>query len=217
MDRAKWERLYTEREPEDLQWFAPEPPPELVRLLRDAEIPSGAALDLGCGPGATTSHLASRFAPAVGLDIAFGAVVRARSLAAERKASPLFLVAKAPALPFRDGSFSFVFDRGCMHSLRRREYAPHLLEVSRVLKPGGVFELFFSSPRHRPRGPLSPKGAHELVGRLLRRGKPKRLSRSMIRRLLPESMEPKLVETVTFTGPLTGGPRLVTHAVFRRR
>src|SRR5687768_15603811 len=110
--RQRWEDQWQRHRGAEFHWYLSEPPPELVRLVDEGRIPlRGAALDLGCGPGVATSYLAASFHPVVGLDIAHGAVVEARSRARAENRDPLFLVAEAPVLPFRTGAFSFIFDR----------------------------------------------------------------------------------------------------------
>ena len=79
--RQVWEERWEHRQGEDFFWYLREAPKELVALLEGADAPSGAALDLGCGNGVATAHLARHLHPAVGLDIASAAVRQARTAA----------------------------------------------------------------------------------------------------------------------------------------
>lgn len=140
--RRAWERRWQQRRPSEPRWFRPKPPPEFVRLLEGTELPNGAALDLGCGAGIVTAHLARRFRPAVGMDIALGAVQQARRHARAAGLSPAFVHAEAPILPFRSEAFAFVFDRGCLLNIRRKLWPKYFREVERVLKPRGMLQVY---------------------------------------------------------------------------
>src|SRR2546430_7886962 len=139
--RRRWEELYRTGDPHQFRWLEDEVPPHLLELLRRRDLVDGAALDIGCGPGTITMTLATRFRPTVGLDLSLAAVTRARAQPVPRDGvRPSFLVAAAPDMPFPDGLFSFVFDRGCLQALPVREWPVYLERVAHLLKPGGMFQ-----------------------------------------------------------------------------
>ena len=91
-------------------------------------------LDIGSSTGIIDSILANRFNSVVGIDIDKSAVDFAQKKFANRKLR--FQVGNGQALNFRDSSFDVVV---CTHIY---EHVPNprklLLEIYRVLKPGGV-------------------------------------------------------------------------------
>lgn len=98
----------------------------------------GAVLDVGCGIGGSSRHIATRFgAAATGVTLSPVQVERAEALTRtaglEQRVS--FRVADALALPFPDASFDLVW------SLESGEHMPDkdkfMGEMLRVLKPGG--------------------------------------------------------------------------------
>lgn len=95
-------------------------------------------LDYGCGSGYGSHRLASRCRSIVGIDVAEDAVEYAKS---KYQAENLQFLHVRPAeegeLPFPDGSFDTVTS---FQVIEHVEDVPgYLREVSRVLRPGGVF------------------------------------------------------------------------------
>jgi SAM-dependent methyltransferase len=210
--RQKWEARYRAGDPSAFHWFSSDVPPQLAELLEDGKLPEGGALDVGCGPGTITMEMAARFDLVVGLDIAEGAVLRARTqpIPADRR-HPVFLVAAAPDLPLRDGVFALVFDRGCLQILPERDWPAYFERVGEMLKPGGMFQLYAS----RPRPPLhTPRGLAWLARRLLRGGH--RLSLpERIGRVAPPWLEPIEVRELDWDQRIRR--RQQTYALFRKR
>ena len=111
--------------------------------------PAARVLDLCCGTG----DLALAFrkeapvgAEIVGSDFVPEMLVRARAKAAASGAGVTFVEADALALPFGDASFDLV---SCSFGFRNlANYERGLLEIFRVLKPGGVAAILeFGEPR----------------------------------------------------------------------
>jgi SAM-dependent methyltransferase len=101
--------------------------------------PGMRVLDLGCGPGSITLGLAEAVAPGetVGVDVQPSQVAQAQALSASRGVMNVrFEVADVYRLPFPDGSFDAVFAHAVLMHLREPVRA--LLEVRRVLRPGGI-------------------------------------------------------------------------------
>lgn len=214
--RAVWERRWTEQRAEDMAWHLEEAPPELATLLDRAELPPGAALDLGCGNGVATAYLAGRFPVAVGIDIAHAAVTEARRGAAGRGANPRFSVADASVLPFRTGAFSFVFDRGCLQNLPRDRWPGYWAEVERLLATGGALQLFCSKAARAFPPLLSAKGLKARAKWLLgRRAGPRFLSADLIRGLVPPRLRVVTLEELPYR-TTRGGLREMVYGVFRR-
>lgn len=106
------------------------------------DLPNGQGLDLGCGDGHLMAIIIGHVGPRdlVGLDIDPNetALARARNIYRE--------VATAPAdhLPFSDGQFDFVFSNSVLEHIHNIEGV--LIEVARVLRPGGRFLFTVPGP-----------------------------------------------------------------------
>jgi SAM-dependent methyltransferase len=162
-----------------------------------------------------TTFLARSFRPTVGLDIAHGAVAEARSYARDRGTDPSFVVAEAPLLPFRSGSFSLIFDRGCLQAIPRGAWPRYFEEIRRLLGPKAVFELFCSKPLKRFPPMLSYRGIRARARWLLGRRGPQFLSHSLLIDMAGPSLEVLSLDDFSYR-PATGPPRLMTHGVFRK-
>lgn len=94
-------------------------------------------LDLGCGAGHVSFHVAPLVAEVVAYDLSEQMLAVVASAAAQRGLDNVRSErGAAEHLPFADGSFDFVFSRYSAHHWSDLGLA--LREVRRVLKPGGV-------------------------------------------------------------------------------
>ena len=114
-------------------------------ILRE---PSARVLDLCCGTGDLALAFrkeAPQGAEIVGSDFVPEMLVRARAKAAAIGVAVSFVEADALALPFGDASFDLV---SCSFGFRNlANYERGLVEILRVLKPGGVAAILeFSEP-----------------------------------------------------------------------
>jgi ubiquinone/menaquinone biosynthesis C-methylase UbiE len=107
-------------------------------LLEGAALPRGGiALEVGCGAGFSSAHIARQYSiSVVGTDAEADRVETAR-----RKNSDVdhlsFLVADATALPFEDAAFDLVFSQNVFHHITDWKAAAE--EVARVTRLGGLF------------------------------------------------------------------------------
>lgn len=127
------------------------------QFLTLVRAPGRRTLDVGCGEGRLTRHLASLGHRVVGIDASPSLVAAARELAPEMELH----VANAAALPFDDASFDLVVSFMCLHDVDDLDGA--VREIARVLEPGGVACL---SVVH----PLNSAGRFEKHGRFVIRG-----------------------------------------------
>jgi ubiquinone/menaquinone biosynthesis C-methylase UbiE len=94
-------------------------------------------LEIGCGSGFITQHLANKYGGEVtGIDI------DPRQIELARKGSIYirdisYLEADATSLPFEDRKFDIVLSVGVLHHIEN--WLDSLKEMKRVLKPGGYF------------------------------------------------------------------------------
>lgn len=128
-----------------------------IRALRLP--PGNRGLDAGCGIGSHTLFLAEAVGPAghvTGLDLSRELLEHAQSrLDAPRlKAGASFLRGDAGTLPFKRGSFDWVWSVDCV-GYASPEPVSALREMARVVKPGGTIAvLAWSSQQLLPGYPL---------------------------------------------------------------
>lgn len=97
-------------------------------------------LDLGCGAGHVTFHVAPEVEEVVAYDLSADMLAVVKAAAAERGLANVVLQqGVAERLPFADASFDAVMSRYSAHHWSDLGLA--LREARRVLKPGGVFAL----------------------------------------------------------------------------
>jgi ubiquinone/menaquinone biosynthesis C-methylase UbiE len=125
------------------------------QLLDQSELqPEHAVLDVGCGTG-TLAVLIKRLYPTVeviGVDPDPRALQRAKRKADRARVSIRFDQGYADALGYPDRRFDRVFSSMMFHHLEAGGQEGMLLEIRRVLKPGGRLELLdfegTDSPHH---------------------------------------------------------------------
>src|SRR2546423_2812686 len=113
---------------------------EVPLLLRTLGLPMGGRmLEVGCGSGAALLELANRLRPTclVGADIDLGLLDGARNRFAAACVAAQFFRVDVRSLPFANGAFDVVVDFGTCYHIGRPAMA--LQEISRVLRPGGLF------------------------------------------------------------------------------
>ena len=116
--------------------------PAFLAMLPDVAGLRG--LDMGCGEGENTRHLARRGARVTGLDIAQVFLDYARD---SERVEPLgieLVRASGQELPFADRSFDFVTAFMSLMDMPQPEHA--IREVFRVLRPGGFFQFSITHP-----------------------------------------------------------------------
>jgi SAM-dependent methyltransferase len=125
----------------------------------------GRLLEIGCGIGVDSVQLTQCGFDVTAVDLTESALDVARELAARRGVAIDFRLGNAEGLDFPDESFDVVYSFGVLH--HTPDIARSVLEVHRVLKPGGraivmlyhrwslvnlvhrVFRLPYESPRDR--------------------------------------------------------------------
>lgn len=120
--------------------------------------PFGQVLDLGCGSGIWSVHLATRGWQVTGVDIVSKAIRQARKRAQTANVEVRFIQGDVTALRAADvePGFQFIVDFECFNHLNdsQREEVGH--EVSAVATPGATMLMLVWAPGQR--GPL-PSGA----------------------------------------------------------
>lgn len=134
-------------------------------------------LEVGCGPGHLSRRLARERLDVTGVDLDPEMIERARRNAEHGTGSPTFIAADVASLPFPDASFDVVVSTLSMHHWA--DPAAGLVEIHRVLRPGGRALVWDLQPGKRPH-PFAPAHAH-------RSGAPEQLHASGLR---PVSITP---------------------------
>jgi SAM-dependent methyltransferase len=135
-------------------WDIGRPQDEFVRLAEAGEI-RGDVLDVGCGTGELTLHLATLGHEAWGIDSAPAAVAKAGVKGAQRGVRATFLVADALDLAGLGKTFDTVVDCGLFHVLSDDERPRYARSLAAVLRPGGTY-LMLCFSEHVP-GTLGPR------------------------------------------------------------
>ena len=105
------------------------------RIVRDAALRGGNALDVGCGDGLLLAHLATVCRCVVGLDPDVQVVARARRrLEQNPQAEVLLDDVMDPDLPQRIGTFKTV---SCVATLHHLPLEPAMARLSELVAPGG--------------------------------------------------------------------------------
>ena len=130
-----------------------------LALLEQAALKPGfSVLDVGCGTGTLAVLIKQRHpnVDVVGLDPDPRALRRAKRKAERAGSSVRFDQGFADALGYPDRRFDRVFSSMMFHHLEAHEQQSMLLEIRRVLKPGGRLELLdFDGPESHRHGGLS--------------------------------------------------------------
>ncbi len=138
-------------------------PPEVVQLIEGERLPPGRALDLGCGSGTNSLYLARHGWEVVGVDFSRPAIRRARRKA--RRAgitSCRFYLADVTRLGFLQEPFDLALDIGCLHGIPPDRRPAYAAELTRLLRPGGLYMLYAFTPRSPTRG-IAPEEVRELL------------------------------------------------------
>jgi len=111
----------------DTPWDHSTPDSNLLDMVMQRPIPKCKALDVGCGTGGNAIWLAQQSFLVTGCDFSPTAVEKAAGKAALSNVACSFIVADFLKDKISGSPFSFVFDRGCLHSFgsaeERRQFA----------------------------------------------------------------------------------------------
>ena len=155
-DPGKWEDRYRTG---DTPWDTGRPSSELTRVVAEERIQPCRAIDLGCGTGTNAVWLAQQRFDVTGIDLSSLAVDRARARAADAGVRVRFLTADVLHPPALGVPFSFFFDRGCYHVVRRTNLDAYLHTLEEATQPDAV-GLILAGNAREPQDP-GPPVVHE--------------------------------------------------------
>jgi SAM-dependent methyltransferase len=153
-----WEASYLDG---PAPWEIGAPQPSVLRLADEGAF-AGAVLDVGCGTGENTLHIASLGLRVLGVDVAETALSIAREKAAARGIDAEFAVGDALELGRLHRAFDTVLDCGLFHTFdldERRDYVASLASVT--VRGAKLYVLCFSDAEPDARGP-HPVGQSDL-------------------------------------------------------
>jgi len=191
-DDLRWVRTLKNLVPGRLGWFD-----------RQIDWRGKAVLDLGCAGGFMAEALDARGARVTGIDPAAEAVAAARAHAEAQGRAIAYDVGVGEDLPYADAAFDAVV---CVDVLEHvRDLGQVLAEVSRVLRPGGLFLL--DTINRNPLARLATITIAEDVLRLLPKG-----THDPALFITPRALRAGLVGAGLAPGAFTGlGPRGVNR------
>lgn len=123
-------------------WDSGTVPPELVELVE--KLPPGRALDLGCGYGRASIHMAKLGWQVDAVEFVPSAIDEARVRATDAGVASqiTFHLSSVADLSFLQGSFDFALDVGCLHNLPETELVAYRSNLLRLVRHGGLYLLF---------------------------------------------------------------------------
>jgi SAM-dependent methyltransferase len=133
----------------DTPWEKGTAHPELAAFLRKQVVP-GRGLVPGCGHGHDVRALAASADEVVGLDIADGAIERAKQYPVV--GGEHYVVGDLFALPPRSrASFDWVFEHTCFCAIPTEMRGDYIRAVSQAVRPGGLLlAIFYLDPQLDP-------------------------------------------------------------------
>ena len=116
-------------------------PPELIEVVEGARaLPTGRALDIGCGTGTNCAYLLAHKWDVTGVDFVASAV----SVAKRRAPGARLLTGDVTRLDGLgvSGPFDLLLDLGCFHSIPDPRRDDYVREMARVAAPGATLLMF---------------------------------------------------------------------------
>ncbi len=146
----EWEEFYRECAPDRLPWERGKPDTNLIDLVEKGIIERGRVLDICSGLGTQASYMAKKGFEVYGIDISPTAVEMARERCKAEGVICNLLAGDAAKLKYPDEFFTFVFDRGCFHSIPPEHREEFIQGVHRVLKRRGKYHMTCFSYKNGP-------------------------------------------------------------------
>jgi SAM-dependent methyltransferase len=130
---------------------------DLVEGTSDTSaLPTGSALDVGCGTGESSIYLAQHGWKVTGVDFVPKALDRARAKAAAADVSVDFVHADVTHLGQAEigADFQLIVDNGCLHGMSDHDRDLYVREISKAAAPSARLSIV----AFKPGGPVGPGG-----------------------------------------------------------
>ncbi|MCB0034902.1 MAG: class I SAM-dependent methyltransferase [Anaerolineales bacterium] len=139
-EETVYERMLSRYESQEVPWDHELPPPEVMTMIE--RLPSGRALDIGCGYGRASIYMAQHGWQVDAVDFVQQALQEARRRAHAAAVTVNFMRADISELHFLTASYDLVVDVGCSHSLTNEQLRSHHAELKRLICAGGIYLLY---------------------------------------------------------------------------
>ena len=138
--KHQMESIYQELTPERIPWNLEDPPQLLVDLVESKQILPCEAVDLGCGAGNYAVWFASKGFQMTGIDFSPKAIEMAQELSRKKGVTCRFIAEDLMGnLGRLHRSFDFAYDWEVLHHVFPEDREQYVLNVEKLLKPGGAY------------------------------------------------------------------------------
>jgi SAM-dependent methyltransferase len=158
-EQIRWQERYQSG---DIPWDTGHPSTELQRSILESGIQAGRAIELGCGTGTNAIWLAQKGFDVTAVDFSSLALEQARQKAAAANVRVRFLEADVLNPLLFNERFSFIFDRGCYHVVRRLDVEKFIETLERISEPG-AWGLILTGNAKEPHNPGPPVVSEEEI------------------------------------------------------
>ena len=141
--------------------------PSLQNLVEgDDALPTGTALDIGCGTGDSSIYLAQHGWRVTGVDFVPKALGKARAKAAAKQVAVDFVHADATRLRAEGigADFTLIIDYGCLHGMSDDDRDAYVREVTAVAGPGARLLIVAFPPGSFPVRGIEPADVEQRFG-----------------------------------------------------
>jgi SAM-dependent methyltransferase len=141
--------------------------PSLQNLVEgDDALPTGTALDIGCGTGDSSIYLAQHGWRVTGVDFVPKALGKARAKAAAKQVAVDFVHADATRLRAEGigADFTLIIDNGCLHGMSDDDRDAYVREVTAVAGPGARLLIVAFPPGSFPVRGIEPADVEQRFG-----------------------------------------------------
>jgi SAM-dependent methyltransferase len=143
-----WELMYLFKK---TPWDTGLTPPEIVAVIDSGKVPTGRALDLGCGTGTNAIYLAQHGFDVTAIDVSRRAIALAKRKARSAELLNRIRFERGDVTLMRrwvpDGSLDFAYDIGCFHNLNAAARCRYVPALTAALKPGAIYMLYAFEPQ----------------------------------------------------------------------
>jgi len=138
--KQQMESIYQELTPERIPWNLEDPPELLVDLVESKRILPCETVDLGCGAGNYAVWFASMGFEVTGIDLSPKAIEMAQELSRKKGVTCDFMAEDLTGdLGRFHQSFDFAYDWEVLHHVFPEDRDQYVLNVQKLLKPGGRY------------------------------------------------------------------------------